>query len=176
MAVGLWPGHVQVYKTCVYDHHKTGIWIVQVHFQIIPFGKKQPSTDAHKAGGRNETSKHLTRCTDLGCLLQLHISIKTIINVLDSANNAPALADMIETYLLNQGHQTMADCTHRSSPYWILAISIDNLGWDWFVECRLPLCLINVISHMLHCYKPRGSINLWGIKFINGLIGLTHKQ
>ncbi len=176
MAVGLWPGHVQVYKTFLYDHHKTGIWIVQVQFQIIPFGKKrhQQMMPTMQVGEWDiKTPDQMHR---LGCLLQLHNSIKTIINVLDSANVAPALADMIETYLLNQGCQTMADCTHRSSPYWNLAISIDNLGWDCFVECRLPLCLIDVISPMLHCYKPRGSINLWGIKFINGLIGLTHTQ
>ena len=29
---------------------------------------------------------------------------------------------------------------------------------------------------MLRRYKPRGSIELWGSKFIKGLIGLTHKQ
>jgi hypothetical protein len=32
-------------------------------------------------------------------------------DILDSANVAPTLADMIETYLRNQGHRTMADCT-----------------------------------------------------------------
>ena len=75
----------------------------------------------------NETSKHLTRCTDSECLLQLHNSIETIMDVLESANVALALADMIETYLLNQGRQTMADCTQRTSPYWHLAISIKKL-------------------------------------------------
>ena len=48
-------------------------------------------------------------------------------DVLESANVALALADMIETYLLNQGRQTMADCTQRTSPYWHLAISIKKL-------------------------------------------------
>ncbi len=83
-----------------------------------------------QCGCENETSKHLTRCTDPGRLLQLHSSIKTIMNVLDSANVAPALADMIETCFLNQGRRTMADCTQQSSPYWHLSISIDNFGWD----------------------------------------------
>jgi hypothetical protein len=56
-----------------------------------------------QCGCKNETSKHLTRCTDPGRLLQLHSSIETIMDVLDSSNVAPALADMIETNLLNQG-------------------------------------------------------------------------
>jgi hypothetical protein len=67
-------------------------------------------------------------------------------DILDSANVAPALADMIETYLLNQGRRTMADCTQQSSPFWHLTISIDN---DCFVEGRLPPSLIDVIEPML---------------------------
>jgi hypothetical protein len=97
-------------------------------------------------------------------------------DILDSANVKPALADMIETYLLNQGRKAMAVCTQRSSKFWHLAISIDNLGWDCFVEGRLPSSLIDIIKPMLCQYKPRGSVKLWGCKFIKGLIGLTHKQ
>ena len=70
----------------------------------------------------------------------------------------------------------MADCTQQSSPYWNLAININNLGWDCFVEGCLPLSLIDSIRPMFRRYKPHGSVNLWGIKFIKGLIGLTHKQ
>jgi hypothetical protein len=29
---------------------------------------------------------------------------------------------------------------------------------------------------MLHQYIPRGSVNLWGAKFIKSLISITHKQ
>jgi hypothetical protein len=70
-------------------------------------------------------------------------------DILGSANVAPALADMIETYLLNQGRQTTTDCTQQSSPYWHLAIGIDDIGWDCFVEGCLPLSLIDVIKPML---------------------------
>ncbi len=51
-----------------------------------------------QCGCEKETSKHLTRCTDPGRLLQLQSSIETIMDILDSANVAPTLADMIETY------------------------------------------------------------------------------
>jgi hypothetical protein len=70
----------------------------------------------------------------------------------------------------------MADCTQQSSKFWNLAISIDNLGWDCFIEGRIPFSLINVIKPMLRHYKPRGFIKLWGCKFIKGLIGPIHKQ
>ena len=103
-----------------------------------------------QCGCEKETSKHLTRCTDPGCLVQLQSSVETIMDILDSAHVDPALADMIETYLLNQGCRTMADCTQRSSKFWHLAISIDNLEWHCFVDGRLPSFLINLIKPMLH--------------------------
>jgi hypothetical protein len=124
----------------------------------------------------NETLKHLTRCTNLGHLLQLHDSIETIMDVMNDANVTSKLADMIETYLINQGRQTMAECTKPTSTYLHLAISIDKLGWDCFVEGCIPIPLINVIKPMFRCYKPRGSVEIWGTKIIKGLIGLTHKQ
>ncbi len=129
-----------------------------------------------QCGCEKETSKHLTRCTDPGRLLQLQGSIETIMDILDSANVTPTLADTIETYLRNQGRRTMADCTQQSSKFWHLVISIDNLGWDCFIEGRIPFSLINVIKPMLRRYKPRGSIKLCGCKFVKGLIRLTHKQ
>ncbi len=95
---------------------------------------------------KNETSKHLTRCTDLGRLLEVHDSIETIMDVMNDANVTSKLADMIETYLLNQGWQTMAECTKPTSTYLHLAVSIDKLRWDCFVEGRIPISLIDVIK------------------------------
>jgi hypothetical protein len=123
-----------------------------------------------------ETSKHLTRCTDSGRLLQLHNSIESIMGILSNANVASKLAEMIESYLLNQGWQTMEKCTKPDSTYLQLSVSINNLGWDCFVEGHLPYSLIAVIKPMFICYKPRGSAKIWGTKFIKSLIGLTHKQ
>jgi hypothetical protein len=57
-----------------------------------------------QCGCNDETSKHLTRCTDPGCVLQLHNLIEAIMYVLNKNNVSLELADIIETYLLNQGH------------------------------------------------------------------------
>ncbi len=117
-----------------------------------------------QCGCKNETSKHLTRCTDPGCLLQLHDSIEAIMDIMNNANITSELADMIETYLLNQGWQTIAECTKPTSTYLYLAISINKLGWDCFMQGCIPISLIDVIKPMFHCYK------------LKGLIALTHKQ
>jgi hypothetical protein len=56
-----------------------------------------------QCGLKHENSKHLTRCKDPRRVLQLKKSIKTIMDIMDKANVALELIDMIETYLLNQG-------------------------------------------------------------------------
>jgi hypothetical protein len=70
----------------------------------------------------------------------------------------------------------MEECTKPDSTYLHLSVSIDNLGWDYFVEGHLPYSRIAMIKPMFLCYKPRGSVKIWGTMFIKSLIGLTHKQ
>jgi hypothetical protein len=96
--------------------------------------------------------------------------------VLSEANVAQDLSDMIETYLLAQDRQTMKDCVPSDSIYKNVATAVDNLGWDCFVEGRIPQVLIGVVKPMLQRYIPLASVELWGAKFIKSLILITHKQ
>ena len=82
----------------------------------------------------NKNSKHLTRCKDPGCLLQLKQSIEKVMDVLEDANVTSELAQMIEVYLLGQGQHSMEDITHIHSHFLPVATAIDNLGWDCFIE------------------------------------------
>jgi hypothetical protein len=112
--------------------------------------------------------------------LRLHApvynSIEAIMDVLNQANITLELADIIETYLLHQGCQTMKDCVKLNSKYIRLSTNINNFRWDCFVEGRLPYSLITVIKPMFHWYKHRRSIKRWVPKIIKSLISLTHKQ
>jgi hypothetical protein len=87
-----------------------------------------------QCGCENENSKHLTRCMDPGCLLQLRQLIENVMDMLDKANVTPELAQMIEVYLLGQGRRFMKNITHMHSCFLPVATAIDNLGWDCFVE------------------------------------------
>ncbi len=98
-----------------------------------------------QCGCKHENSKHLTRCTDPGQLMQLRQSIEGVMDVLSDANTDQNLSDMIEAYLLAQGHHTMKDCSHSHSPYKHVASAVDNLGWDCFVEGRIPQALIDAV-------------------------------
>jgi hypothetical protein len=70
----------------------------------------------------------------------------------------------------------MKDCIPSLSPYNQVVTAINNLGWDCFVEGRIPHVLIDTVKPMLHRYIPRGSVELWGAKFIKSLLSITHKQ
>jgi hypothetical protein len=95
---------------------------------------------------------------------------------LGNTNVDQDLSDMIKTYLLAQGQRTMKDCTPSHSWYSHVSLVIDNLGWDCLVEGRIPQILIDTVQPMLCQHNPRGSVDLWGAKFIKGLISITHKQ
>ncbi len=70
-----------------------------------------------QCGCKHENSKHLTRCTDPGRLMQLCQSIEGVMDILSDANVNQNLSDMIEAYLLAQGRCTMKDCTPSHFPY-----------------------------------------------------------
>ncbi len=148
---------------------------MQLQLQALTLGREHHQ-QMPECRCNDKTSKHLTRCTDPGHVLQLHNLLEAIMAVLNEANVTLEVADIIETYLLHQGHQTMEDYIKSNSKYVRLSTNIDNLGWDCFVEGRLPYSLITAIKSMFYPYKPCGSIKIWSTKFIKSLISLTHKQ
>ncbi len=70
----------------------------------------------------------------------------------------------------------MVNCTHPTSKFLLIFINIDNLGWDCFVEGRIPYSLIVSIKLISPQYNPHGSVDIWGTKFIKSCISLMHKQ
>ena len=49
----------------------------------------------------------------------------------------------------------------------------DELGWDCFLEGRIPIELIEIVKT---CLPSRCSITKWGISLIKALLGITHQQ
>jgi len=138
--------------------------------------EKGVNSKCPQCGCKHENSKHLTRCTDPGQLMQLRQSIEGIMDILSDANVDQHLSDRIEAYLLAQGRRTIKDCIPLLSPYNHVATAIHNLGWDCFVEGRIPHVLIDTVKTMLCRYIPKGSVELWGARFIKSSLSITHKQ
>jgi hypothetical protein len=70
----------------------------------------------------------------------------------------------------------MADCAQPESKFLAIATDFNSFGWDCFVEGRIPFSFITTIKPMFLRYHPRGSVKIWGLKFIKSLIDLTHKR
>ena len=77
--------------------------------------------------------------------MQLRQSIEGVMDVLSEAyaDQNLSLSDNIEAYLLAQGRCTMMEFVPLHSPYNHVASAVDNLGWDSFVEGRIPQVLID---------------------------------
>ena len=67
----------------------------------------------------------------------------------------------------------MVNKTPFGSKYLPLARIIDELGWDCFLEGRIPITLLEAVGLSL---PSRRSIAKWGISFIKTLLSVTHRQ
>jgi hypothetical protein len=100
-------------------------------------------------------------------------SIADVILCLEVENVDVELITIIEDYLLLQGCDNMVNKTPFGSKYLPLARIIDELGWDCFLEGRIPITLLEAVGLSL---PSRRSIAKWGISFIKTLLSVTHRQ
>jgi hypothetical protein len=68
-----------------------------------------------QCGCKHETSKHLTRCTDPGRMMQLRQSIEGVMDVLSEANVAQDLSDIIEAYLIRNPRKDWVKLVFRNN-------------------------------------------------------------
>jgi hypothetical protein len=127
-------------------------------------------------GLSRDTLKHLTRCSDEGRITLFRESIKDVVCCLKRANVDRLLTMIIKDYIIHQGSVTMESYTSPGSKFTALARVQGWLGWDCFVEGRIPTLLIETVRPFLHDLSPRKSMMTWGVSFLNALLGVTHKQ
>jgi hypothetical protein len=65
---------------------------------------------------------------------------------LEQANVDVELITIIEEYLLLQGASTMVNQTPIGSKYMPLSRIQDDLGWDCFLEGRIPIALLEAVK------------------------------
>ena len=73
-------------------------------------------------------------------------SIADVISCLEVGNVDVELIMIIEDYLLLQGCDTMVSQTPIGSKYLPLARIQDELGWDCFLEGRIPITLLEAVG------------------------------
>ncbi len=131
------------------------------------------STMCPNCGIAKETSKHLTRCTHVGRVRLFRSSVADVITCLEVGNVDVDLITMIEDYLLLQGSDTMVNQAPIGSQFLDYAKIHDDLGWDSFLEGRIPVALLDAVRHSL---PSRRSLTKWGVSLIKALLGITHRQ
>ncbi len=105
-------------------------------------------------GTVKETSKHVTRCQHVGRVQIFRESMSDVISHLESANLDPDLVSIYESYLMGQGSISMTSCNPRNSQFLSLTEAHDSLGWDCFIEGRIPILLITTAERYLHEWNP----------------------
>ena len=84
----------------------------------------------------DETAKHLLHCPDVGRKSLLHSDLQSRHSWLREPHTYPGLADMVYSYVFDQGTQPMAAFAPTRSLY-RLAVSQDVIGWDNFMEGKI---------------------------------------
>jgi hypothetical protein len=127
-------------------------------------------------GLSRDTLKHLAQCSDKGHVTPFRESIKDVICCLERANIDVLLITIIKDYIIHQGLVTMESCTPPGIKFTALARVQNWLGWDYFVEGRIPTLLIETVQPFLHDLSPQKSMMTWGISFLKALLGVIHKR
>ena len=127
-------------------------------------------------GQPDESSKHITRCSDEGRVELWTRSVRDLTEWVAETTSHLHLRDMLSSYLLARDGACMTDF----APAWDeeltrLAEQHDLIGWDNFVEGRISAAYLEVVAP---CFPSRGKYNptRWCTELVSRLMQMTHKQ
>ena len=127
-------------------------------------------------GRPDESTSHITRCSDPGRVASLTAAIDDLCDWLDENDTDPYLQHLIEEYLLGRGVLQMADIIDPDPRFIAFAEIHDTLGWDNFVEGRISRRLVDLQAQYLSTIQTYVNPNSWGSGLIRQLLILTHQQ
>ena len=129
-------------------------------------------------GRLDESSKHITCCTDPGRQKMLAYSIDSITKWMGSTGAPFELVGMVRVYLTSQDTKTWKMSLGNSTNALLstLADVQDKLGWDSFVEGRVSTIFKSVMRPVLKGLNSRLTPERWCTILCTKLLELTHKQ
>jgi hypothetical protein len=134
------------------------------------------SNECPSCGDKNESSKHINRCTESGRTDMFHHSIRDLQAWMEAHHTDDELSTIIVKYLTGRGNKSMTECLTFPSSYTLLAEYQDKLGWDNFLEGRiLSLMVEEQRIHIKSCSTVY-TVESWATGMIEHLLGITHKQ
>jgi len=127
-------------------------------------------------GQPDESTSHITRCSDPGRIASLEAAIDDLSDWMDENDTDPILQHLIEEYLLGRGVLQMADIIEAEQEYIDFATIHDDLGWDNFVEGRISKSLVHLQTQYLSTIHTYVKSSSWASGLIRQLLILTHQQ
>ena len=127
-------------------------------------------------GCRDESTGHITRCPDEGRTTMFYESCDLLLDFLHETQMDPRLVDCIMQYLDGRGESRMAVIAKHDACFQSLARDMDLLGWDSFLEGRVPTTLIELQNMCLQTSGSWWKIKTWSSHFIQHLLNITHRQ
>lgn len=125
-----------------------------------------------------ETTNHITVCTDSHRTHHFHKSVDDLESWLEDNSTDPILVELICQYLNERGSSSMVSIVHESWPrkYMLLAKYHDKLGWQHFVEGRILSLFVEYQRQYLRTIETYRTADQWAAGFIERLIRITHRQ
>jgi hypothetical protein len=124
-----------------------------------------------------ESLPHVTRCLDPGQSEMFAMSADLFLNWLREMHMDADLVDCIDSYLQSRGTTNMCDIARPFPRFSNIAMDIDTLGWDCFLEeGRIPQSLVDYQKQSLHQCESFLNIGTWSSNCVQYLLNITHRQ
>ena len=97
-------------------------------------------------GAMDETTSHIVRCPSQGRTALFHNSVSELVEWLEEVDTDPFLVIIIQTFLLGRDELTTISLPHDAltPKYELVCQQVCLLGFDYFVEGRIPSVLVLV--------------------------------
>ena len=129
-------------------------------------------------GQENESTSHITRCSDPDRIASLELSVDALEKWMDDNDTCQSLQGFVINYLKGRGLVSMTELVELEDDPDIHSFAQvhDELGWDNFVEGRISKSLVNLQSAYLSSIETNVRLPTWASGFMRQLLILTHQQ
>ena len=125
---------------------------------------------------KDESTAHITRCTDKGRVRMFRESTDQLIDWLGATDMDSDLVACISRYLDSRGEGSMLELTSGHDSLSGFAMDHDTLGWDNFLEGRVSRKLVELQVEYISQAQSRWRPQTWCKFFIQHLLNITHRQ
>lgn len=127
-------------------------------------------------GEPDESTLHIAQCLDPGCTVMFTESVLALVYWLEDTYMDKQLILGLLDYLQARGHTPLRHLLDEYPKFHEYAHNHDHLGWQIFLEGRVPGTLLPLQEECLQQSGSRRTITSWVAQFIQHLLSITHHQ